>query len=149
MEGPVVNNAYNSQMRAIALDNHICVSEVSEQNKCIYVYRYKMYTISDNSNDIKNEDFYIKDNNSITLREMLEFISFHFQIALESHTLKPEEILNHKRAIEMIEVELNLRQELENEAYIFLLNKLIREKTNEIEHLKKLLIEIELGQTEP
>lgn len=75
MKGPVVNNAFNSGMRAIDY-NHVCV--VSVYDSSITVYRERMH----NSKYEQRETFaFTRPLNE--LLDMTNFIKFHMGIALE------------------------------------------------------------------
>lgn len=139
IKGPVVFTAYNSQRRAVAIKNHICVSSVHRINNSITVYREKLFTVSENSSIITTEIFPIKQYSTASIKEMLDFIKYHFEIALSNHSLTEDEISNHKTAIEILEIEIEMRQDIENVTFKFLLTNLIKEKELEIELLKRKL----------
>jgi hypothetical protein len=137
INGPVINNAFNSMMRAIAIANNVCVGNTSENG--FIVYRNKMHKISVNGGDYVGEYFILKNRNTSDILEMLNFINHYFKIGIEKQTMTMDQINNHKKAIEMIQNEIALRVDFEKESYKILLNNLIKEKEYEIEMLKKKL----------
>ncbi|MFZ4455700.1 MAG: hypothetical protein ACOYOT_05710 [Bacteroidales bacterium] len=137
IKGPIVNNAYDSEMRAIAIDNHICVDSIYSSNNTIKVYREKMFTITEKSNTITRESFDISNSETKRIKEMLQFIEYHFELAINTGELTIENLTCHKQAIEMLESELNKRKDLENTTYKYLLINMIKGKEYEIEQLNQ------------
>jgi hypothetical protein len=136
MQGPIINRAYGSEMRATAFSNNCCVSEVTEHG--IMVFREKLYTISSNLNT--TTDFVsLKNSSSSLLIELKEFILYYLTKANQTKSLVPQQIIVHENAIEVIEVELNSRIDKEKQTTIFLLKKMIEQKEFELNILKNQL----------
>ena len=143
MKGPVINNAYNLAMEAEALDDHTCVSKINGTN-VLSVFRRKLYTISSTS-DFTTENVNLIKRSTSDLKLLLEFIRYHLNLAIECHTFTNEIMNIHMKAIEMIELEIQSREDSERVVSKFLLMRLIKDKEMELEILKKQLIEFELG----
>jgi len=139
LEGPIVNVG----MRAVAIHNHICVCNVSKTDKTIRVYREKLFTLSEKNSPFASEAFSIRYRNTEDIKEMLHFIKYHFEIAINSHILSKDEINTHKVAIDILENEIKERIDLEKVTYKYLINNLIKEKEYEIDQLKSKLTKLE------
>lgn len=129
MIGPIVNNAFHSQMRAIDFE-HKCIHEIS--NNQLIVFRESM---NENTKWTKYESFNIFESQLSDLYEMLHFIKFHFRIAVEKNLYSLPELKLHQEAILMLENEINSRQNGIKSSLEFILLRLIKDKEQELEYL--------------
>ena len=143
MEGPIVNNAYGSQMRAIALEDHRCVYEVNIEFNRIEVFRLKMFTITSDTN-ITTDSFNLTNLSFVELNELHDFVVYHSEIANKENAFTKEQMYIHKQAIKMIKDELKKRKEYKRIFTKFMLEELIKDKELELEILKKKLIKLEI-----
>lgn len=139
LEGPILNHGLN----AVAIKNHVCVESVSKSNRTIKVNRKKTFLLNEKNYPFSFEVFKIRDRSTFDNKLMLNFIKYHFEIAINEQLYTEFEIVTHKDAIELIENEIFQREDLEQVTYKFLLINLINEKENEIQQLKRKLIELE------
>ncbi len=143
MEGPIVNNAYGSQMRAIALEDHRCVYGVNIEFNRIEVFRLKMFTITSNS-DITTDSFYLEHLSFVELNELHDFVVYHSEIANKENSFTKVQMHSHKHAIKMIKDEMKSRKEYKRFFTKYMLEELIKDKEVELEILKKKLIKLEI-----
>ena len=134
MKGPVVNNAFGSEMRVIDY-NHCCVKSVSDDS--IEVFRE---TIGDTT-WVKTEQFNFNRTTKVLI-EMLDFIKYHVKLATEEDSYNQAQMNLHRLSIEKLENELNARNILNDELTEFILLRLIKDKEEELVLLKTQLSEL-------